>query len=549
MRTSGTRTNEYKGNQAINVDYRNTGFDRGHLNPNFYHCDASRTATFTLTNAVPQDACFNQQVWFDLEQRSKTVMAELCSFSGARRFFVTGTIPYRRRIPNREHDQEEDVQRDYNRVSVPSHMWTAACCDSSVATNPADRNKGFSFGYIGENKAGGALEASGVSQLETSISLIPPQGRRRATIFAGNDKCNENSENSKKALEKVQVAVVKDTVKSLDKLSTINLWELPPKKRRLDSRQIEIVNSVGKKVLFGLTLGVELRNTANAINNFRDFLKKLSDITVIMTGFNYIKKSEIKNTEFKRSSGSFKKNRESLVYTRNKLKIDQGYKSNRSSNIKKKLFKIMSPVRLDNPVVSKLKHLLDNPPIQKVKKNTVPKRKLAKLPTRFSHLQQKKVDDDPEIIVDSYLLAAELSAANMTINGDYCRPDHGCDYHKYKYKWCYIDTDNNWDYCCLEDCNSSNLKVSIPECDVGAGKGRKKCSMRSSVITVNGGRCRQNHECGLHQHDYYWCYTDFNNNWEYCCQPWHRCEYYDKLSYKWCYAGKNIESYWRHCHY
>ena len=41
-------------------------------------------------------------------------------------FFVTGTVPSTKKIPNIAHDLEADSNRDYNRVSVPSHMWTAA---------------------------------------------------------------------------------------------------------------------------------------------------------------------------------------------------------------------------------------------------------------------------------------------------------------------------------------------------------------------------------------------------------------------------------------
>jgi len=86
-----------------------------------------------------------------MEETSKQIMKDLCSFPLAQRFFVTGAVPRNRMIPNQEHDVERDEQRDYNRVSVLSHMWTAACCDSSEASG-ADRNKGFSFTYYGENK-------------------------------------------------------------------------------------------------------------------------------------------------------------------------------------------------------------------------------------------------------------------------------------------------------------------------------------------------------------------------------------------------------------
>ena len=106
-----------KEQQAVNVDYENTGYDRGHLNPNSYQCDDSRTATFTFTNAVPQDPCFNQQSWKKMEEVSLQTMRLNCSFPGAERYFVTGIVRSRTRIPNEEHDAEADTAREFNRVT------------------------------------------------------------------------------------------------------------------------------------------------------------------------------------------------------------------------------------------------------------------------------------------------------------------------------------------------------------------------------------------------------------------------------------------------
>ena len=106
METASQQTERYKTEQAINADYSNTGYDRGHLNPNFYQCGEGRTATFTLTNAVPQDPCFNQQSWKKMEEVALKTMRKDCSFPGARRYFVSGIVQQGVRIPNREHDLE-----------------------------------------------------------------------------------------------------------------------------------------------------------------------------------------------------------------------------------------------------------------------------------------------------------------------------------------------------------------------------------------------------------------------------------------------------------
>ena len=59
-----------------------------------------------LTNAVPQDPCFNQQSWKKMEEVALKTMRKDCYFPGARRYFVTGIVQQEVRIPNREHELE-----------------------------------------------------------------------------------------------------------------------------------------------------------------------------------------------------------------------------------------------------------------------------------------------------------------------------------------------------------------------------------------------------------------------------------------------------------
>lgn len=44
-----------KSEQAVNGDYRNTGYERWLLNPNSYQCGEGRIATFILTNTAPMN--------------------------------------------------------------------------------------------------------------------------------------------------------------------------------------------------------------------------------------------------------------------------------------------------------------------------------------------------------------------------------------------------------------------------------------------------------------------------------------------------------------
>lgn len=144
------------------------------------------------------------------------VVAE-CSFPGARRFIVTGLIQKRTRIPNSNHDTEGDVVRAHNRVTVPSHMWTAVCCDSSGTTNPAD---GFSFAYIGENSADSYAKLMNTSELEENLPpmSLGPIAMKQPTVFV--DDCNENSAKSNLARDLVSVPMDKRVANAMDDLST-----------------------------------------------------------------------------------------------------------------------------------------------------------------------------------------------------------------------------------------------------------------------------------------------------------------------------------------
>ena len=239
METASQQTERYKTVQAINVDYRDTGYDRGHLNPNFYQCGEGRTATFTLTNAVPQDPCFNQQSWKKMEEVAWKTMRKDCFFPGARRYFVTGIVPQGLQIPFTEHDREGDVtNRDSNRVTVPSYLWTAICCDASSTTNQQD---GFSFAYIGKNTPDPFVKILSVSELEAILINHDLVGNSytAAKIFV--DDCNENTEKSKSARTKVA-----DPVNLLNAANAIRWMDqstLPPMKRKIFHEVLDLIQS------------------------------------------------------------------------------------------------------------------------------------------------------------------------------------------------------------------------------------------------------------------------------------------------------------------
>ncbi|RMC10512.1 hypothetical protein DUI87_13317 [Hirundo rustica rustica] len=99
--------------QAINQDYNNLqDLNRGHLSPSGHQSgNNSKTATFTLTNIVPQNSTLNKGAWNDYETKTMAEKTEDCKTT----YVITGAVPGNTNIPN-------------NRVNVPSHIWSAACC-------------------------------------------------------------------------------------------------------------------------------------------------------------------------------------------------------------------------------------------------------------------------------------------------------------------------------------------------------------------------------------------------------------------------------------
>ncbi|XP_014749345.1 PREDICTED: endonuclease domain-containing 1 protein-like [Sturnus vulgaris] len=112
IRQYNTSANEIGKNQAIDNDYMNlTNLDRGHLCPSSHQIDDdSRTATFTLTNIVPQDRTLNQHAWREYEE-GMMQKSRGCTTT----YVITGAVHGDTNVPS-------------GRVNIPSHIWSAACC-------------------------------------------------------------------------------------------------------------------------------------------------------------------------------------------------------------------------------------------------------------------------------------------------------------------------------------------------------------------------------------------------------------------------------------
>ena len=462
MALAGDDTNIMKLKQAISVDYPNTGFDRGHLNPNFYQCNKGRTATFTLTNCVPQNPCFNEQIWKAMEEQSKKIMDDFCPYPGAKRFFVTGAVPTGKRIPDKSHDQEGDRRRSYTRVSVPSHMWTAACCDTTSCQDTNHQKEGFSYGYIGNNNADPYVEIFSVRELEQTLvqKYRYVHNVNFAEVFA-DDKCNINEEKSKEIRQKVAVPLARKMTNEVRTMSDSQISSLPSKKRKLIDEEERTFKT-----------------------------PKLSHLYESLT---------LSNVEY-----GLNLNSQEVVKTRTEL-LSVG-------------LSLILTQRCLNPTSSSAKH---NELKRTVDKNVCEQ-------TSVYNVVRKQSKD-----------------ADVTSDGAHCRHGHKCGRHGKDYSWCYTDWSDNWGYCCENDCTFRGEPYMW--CRTGGSKKSwNYCSQRSSIITITGNRCLQEHECGLHGESYYWCYTDLDKNWKHCCQPWHLCGYHNK-KYKWCYCGRSKETTWQYC--
>ncbi|XP_046889062.1 endonuclease domain-containing 1 protein-like [Hypomesus transpacificus] len=126
--------------QAVEPDYINSTYTRGHLNPSLHHHDhEDRSSTFTLTNTVPQTHGSNSGPWEDLEQHVNHTVSSYCLGEA---FIVTGIIPY---------EKEEHWLKDH-RVAVPEYLWSAYCCLNFSKSLPGNFTEMFpTYAAIGRN--------------------------------------------------------------------------------------------------------------------------------------------------------------------------------------------------------------------------------------------------------------------------------------------------------------------------------------------------------------------------------------------------------------
>lgn len=159
-----------------------------------FQCDG-RAATFTLTNVVPMDPCFNRVRWFELEKHLKAQLTQDCPDPEENAFLVTGVVPNNQhKIPREDDDKRRGIVRDAGRVVVPSHIWTAVCCNQPL------NNEKFAFAFLGENRPDSILEHMKVTQLDEKLKEL--YGNNQA-IKIFKDGCNEGTSKAKEVLSAI----------------------------------------------------------------------------------------------------------------------------------------------------------------------------------------------------------------------------------------------------------------------------------------------------------------------------------------------------------
>ncbi|XP_034050364.1 endonuclease domain-containing 1 protein-like [Thalassophryne amazonica] len=126
--------------QAVELDYINSTYTRGHLNPSLHHQHQDdRSSTFTLTNVVPQKGGSNDGPWETLEQ---TINKTLQTYCLDKAYIVTGIIPY----------EKDDRWLKDHRVAIPEYLWSAYCCPNYNNSLPKELLGTFpTYAVIGRN--------------------------------------------------------------------------------------------------------------------------------------------------------------------------------------------------------------------------------------------------------------------------------------------------------------------------------------------------------------------------------------------------------------
>ena len=88
--------------------------------------------------------------------------------------------------------------------------------------------------------------------------------------------------------------------------------------------------------------------------------------------------------------------------------------------------------------------------------------------------------------------------------------------------------------------NLARFPRSVVACKDKRMEGLLCSHYNREFITAGNSLCRQDHKCGKYGKSFSWCYTDYSNNWDYCCTD--SCATRGE-NYLWCHSGSR----WQYC--
>ncbi|XP_066522191.1 uncharacterized protein [Hoplias malabaricus] len=456
MPDSANRRQVIKTNQAVNGDYSNTGYDRGHLNTNSFQCGEGRPATFTLTNSAPMDACFNRVHWKEWEKNVREILSNQTKGQGTA-FLVTGTVPAADyRIP-RQGVFDASYSRDFNRVTVPVYVWTAVCYKSNI-----NKELSFSFGYLGKNQPDSRINVMTVETLNTVLSTR--YNVKAVRIFK--DDCfstkPKSEEMVKKLYQKIQLPLSVRFDMSADienmlhtAISQYTDYDQSPSKRpRVTGMTIDMSFN---------SLEAWFKKTENMKYVTKEACVQSQPLTGLIKGSRW-PHSELRKRDTTDDSQEFTCSLvpEQVAGCDTSCLYNKEYRGYYcySGNIK----------RSCSPQYS----------IITVKGTTC----------NTDHTCGTHGYDYYWCYVgDSWDYCSPPLPRGIGQGGKPCRSNHNCGTYGESHNWCYTDYDDNKEKCC-----------SLPD--------------RFSAL--NGKTCKQEHPCGYHGESYLWCYTT-DGEWDYCC--------------------------------
>ena len=211
--------NAYK--TAIQKDSEIT---RGHMNPsviNSFNNDFM-TATFTLTNAVPQFKASNCGPWEEFETKIVDYAKDICGPRGGTLYLLTGRsengiIPDPLNPGKVVQDAKNTVPKPYQNnfgsvnLVIPRSVWTAGCClwtEPGRMGNLWPARRAQSFAVMSNNqKDKGKLYQTQMSVRELE-ELLRDQNSAAVNLFPGDENCR-NPANNIKRLKYISISLRK----------------------------------------------------------------------------------------------------------------------------------------------------------------------------------------------------------------------------------------------------------------------------------------------------------------------------------------------------